>query len=181
MNNKKILIALLLATITISWISYSFAEDKNISSNKIFKEFKKYWWEKWIIWLHAIWNNLTDAEKISLKTMSDEERKTFFKTKLKEEKAKRELKETVIDKLLAWKTLTTDEENVRAEIIKERAERKKEIEEMQIKMDKLNSILEKKRAGEVLIDEEKAILKDYKKHNKKGRWGMMWGGMWMYR
>jgi len=73
-------------------------------------------------------NDLTTEEKTALETMTTEEKKAFFETKKVEMEAKREAHENVIDKLLAWEKLTSDEELVRAEIVKERAERKAEME-----------------------------------------------------
>jgi hypothetical protein len=53
-------------------------------------------------------NNLTDEEKISLETMSDEDKKEFFEAKKTEQqaakveqKAQRDSREAVIDSLLA--------------------------------------------------------------------------------
>lgn len=56
--------------------------------------------------------------------MTTEEKKAFFEAKKLEQKAKRDAREGVIDKLLAWEVLTANEELIRAEIIKERANRK---------------------------------------------------------
>jgi len=69
-------------------------------------------------------NDLTTEEKTALESMTDEEKKAFFETKKAENDAKRTAHENVVDKLLAWEKLTSDEESIRAEIIKERAERK---------------------------------------------------------
>lgn len=78
--------------------------------------------EKW-----GFMNNLTTEEKTALQSMTTEEKKAFFEAKKAEQIAKRDAREGVIDKLLAWQTLTADEEVVRAEIIKERADRKAEM------------------------------------------------------
>jgi len=72
-------------------------------------------------------NWLTTEEKTSLESMTNEEKKAFFEARKFEKKAKRDSREGVIDKLLAWEVLTADEEVVRAEIIKERADRKDEM------------------------------------------------------
>jgi hypothetical protein len=45
-------------------------------------------------------NKLTDAEKESLKTMTDEQKKAFFEKKRAEMEAKRDSHEAVIDKLI---------------------------------------------------------------------------------
>ncbi len=73
-------------------------------------------------------NNLTEEEKTALDSMTDDEKKAFFETKKAENDAKRTSHENVIDKLLSWEKLTAEEEVVRAEIIKERSERKTEME-----------------------------------------------------
>lgn len=95
-------------------------------------------WEKWRGWFmwkgwESKWwfiNNLTTEEKTALESMTNEEKKVFFEAKRAEMQAKKESHESVIDKLLAWEKLTADEELIRAEIIKERAERKaRELEE----------------------------------------------------
>lgn len=69
-------------------------------------------------------NDLTTEEKTALESMTDDEKKAFFETKKAENDAKRIAHENVIDKLLSWEKLTAEEEVVRTEIIKERAERK---------------------------------------------------------
>lgn len=69
-------------------------------------------------------NDLTTEEKSALESMTNDEKKAFFETKKAENDAKRTAHENVIDKLLSWEKLTAEEEVVRTEIIKERAERK---------------------------------------------------------
>lgn len=89
---------------------------------KIWKEWKGKWmWKSNKGWFM---NNLTTEEKTALESMTTEEKIAFFEAKKLEMKAKRDAHENVIDKLLAWEDLTADEEIVRAEIVKERAERK---------------------------------------------------------
>ncbi len=83
------------------------------------------WWERGEKWWFMNW--LTTEEKTSLESMTNEEKKAFFEARKFEKKAKRDSREGVIDKLLAWEVLTADEEVVRAEIIKERADRKDEM------------------------------------------------------
>ena len=67
---------------------------------------------------------LTTEEKTALESMTDAEKKAFFESKQTEAKVKMETRESVIDKLLAGTTLTSEEETIRQEIIKERAEMK---------------------------------------------------------
>jgi len=113
--------------------------------------------------------NLTDEEKNKLASMTQEEKQTFFETKMEENSKKMELRETVIDKLLSGASLTADEEKIRQDIIKERADRKAEQE----KKAKIKNILEKNSNGETLTDEEKQLLLEHfldKKSNKMGKW-----------
>ncbi|MFA5917150.1 MAG: hypothetical protein WC850_02840 [Candidatus Gracilibacteria bacterium] len=103
-------------------------------------------------------NNLTDAEKTALTTMTDSEKQTFFETKMTEQKAKMITHENVIDKLLAGQTLTPSEETTKQEIIKERADRKIEMQKRQADMAEIKTILEKKKAGTTLTSDEQAKL-----------------------
>lgn len=120
---------------------------------------------------------LTDEEKTALESMTTEEKQTFIETKKAEKKAEREAKkaqresyETVIDKLLAWETLTSAEENLRSEIIEKRAERKAKKEAKQAEMEEIRTIMEKKRAGEELTADEEAKIENLKSKFGKKRW-----------
>ncbi|MDR2411605.1 MAG: hypothetical protein LBD88_03340 [Candidatus Peribacteria bacterium] len=62
--------------------------------------------------------------------MTSEERQEYMKTKMEETKAKLEKKEAVLDKLLNLQALTAEEELIRQEIVKERAERKAKLNEI---------------------------------------------------
>lgn len=137
MKNKKLLAGLLLATVTATatWLSYSFADDTTTSTGSVKSEttFKTRWMgERRGGWFGHL-ENLTDAEKTALTSMTDEQKKAFFETKKTQMEAIRTARENVIDKLLAWTTLTQEEENIRAEIITQRAEMKVEMEEMKNK------------------------------------------------
>lgn len=132
---------------------------KNFKWSKFQNRFNKF---------KKIWNNLTDEEKTALKSMSDEQKKEFFTKKREEKKLEKETHRKVIDKLLAWETLTTEEENLRAEIIRKRAERQKNREEMRAKREQVKIILDKKKAGETLTDEEQATLNEMPR-----KWGKM--------
>ncbi len=123
----------------------------------------KWHWDRW--WEmreRGFENNLTDAEKTALKTMTNAEKQTFFETKMTTQKAKMEAYENVIDKLLAWVTLTSEEEAIKQEIIKQRAERKAKMVEMETKMTEIKAILEKKKSGETLTSDEQAKLDTFK-------------------
>ena len=99
----------------------------------------------------------------------------FTEEQKTEKKAERESRENVIDKLLAWETLTNEEEELRAEIIEHRAEMKIKRENREADRAEMKSIMEKKRAWENLTDEEQAKFdemkdsrKDWKRSGKKG-------------
>lgn len=67
---------------------------------------------------------LTEDEKEAFNNLTSDEKKEYLEAKRLEEKSKMELKELVIDKLLIWESLTSEEEVIRQEIITERANRK---------------------------------------------------------
>ena len=181
----------------VTGLSVSADEEKNTDSKKSFG-FEKMFdrggderWERGSKMVKIMWKMfLTETEKESVKNMTRSERKKFmdakkeaFKNMSDEEKnalkekikverdahiAERQAKSQVIDDLLAWKTLTSEQETLRTEIIKERAERKAEKLKRQEKMEAVKSIFEKKKAGEKLTDEEKTTLNEFK---SKKRWG----------
>lgn len=116
-------------------------------------------------------NNLTDAEKTALTSMTDAEKQTFFEKKHTEMAAKRDAREAVIDKLLAGTALTADEETIRKEIITERATHK--AQETQMK-----TIRDKQAAGTALTTEEQAIVDSMPKMGgRDGKGGPMKGMM----
>lgn len=178
MKNKKILVWLLIATVTTAWLSYSYADSTSTWSSNTKKEFRSNFWSwshrwlsfenMWFVrWFN--WVELTDTEKTALQSMTAEQKKTFFEQKMTTEKAQRDAKETVIDKLLAWQTLTVWEETIRQEIIKERAERKTQIQARETQMQTIKAILEKKKNGETLTADEQATLDSFK-GNSHGKW-----------
>lgn len=120
-------------------------------------------WHKWHDWFEKgfMWSNLTDEEKTALESMSDDEKKQFFETKMQEAKAEKEVKEAVIDALLEGKTLTSEQEVLRAQIIQERADMKAKMEERQAQMEEIKTIMEKKQNWETLTDEEQSLLDEY--------------------
>lgn len=160
--------------------------------------------------------NLTDEEKTALEAMSDEDKKVFFETKKEERKVEMEAKKAVMDKILAWTTLSSTEEATRLEIVakmnekeantegKKRgwnnesvgimkklvnleeltAEEKTTLTEMKAKKEEreaakeaISPILEKKKAGTELTEDEEAQLEAFKAENKsgkKGHWKRGW-------
>lgn len=121
---------------------------------------------------------LTDAEKTALESMTDTGKQEFFEKKREEQKAKMESHENVIDKLLAWSTLTADEETIKQEIIKERTERKAKIAEMEAKIAEIKPILEKKKAWTTLTSDEQTKLDEFEEQRPEGKW---FGWRWMHR
>lgn len=186
MMNKKILAVVLLFSVTSAWIWVTFADDSStwstgtwVTNNWFFKNFKDFGWFKH----RKEWfkNNLIDDEKTELASISDVEKKSFFDKKREEQivlmeknKADRELREWVIDALLAWKSLTSEQEILRNEIIKERAERKIQMLEREEEMTNFRAIMDKKKTWETLTSEEQTIL-DNSRHTKKDK------GFWKWR
>lgn len=177
MINKKNIIAWLVVTsVLLSWSAFaaSNTDNSNLKTNyksSVMKNEKwKWWmlkmkcceWNKWWIWdmkWKWFWELvLTDAEKTALSSMTDAEKKVFFDNKRLELETKRLAKENVIDKLLVWETLTSDEELLKQEIIKERADMKARKKEM----DEIKAIMEKVKNWEVLTSDEQSKLDAFK-------------------
>lgn len=194
--NNKILSTVLILWITATWFAaFSNAnEEWNILNwvNRTFNnmDFKWEWNLKkgskfdWNIEAgRKFMNKLSTEEKASLENMSDEEKKEFLETKREENKTNMEAREVVIDALLAWETLTAEQETLRSEIIKLRAERKIQKEEMQAKKEEFREIMEKKKNWEELSEEEKAKIDELKQN--KGFWKKWkkWGfnSRWIHR
>lgn len=113
------------------------------------------WWEKWNRW--GKMENLTDAEKTSLESMTQVEKKAFFEQKMQAQKLEMDAKDNVIDKLLAWETLTSDEQAIKQTIIKDRAERKvKQAEKLEIR-----TLMQKQKAWETLTQDEQSKLTEF--------------------
>jgi hypothetical protein len=107
---------------------------------------------------------LTDAEKTALQTMSDVQKKAFFKTKRDQFEAKMTSHEVVIDKVLNGDALTDSEKQILEEVKKERADRKLKKAEF----DAIRPILDKKMTGEILTGDEQAKLDAFEKtHPRK--------------
>ena len=130
------------------------------------------WWKMWERWFWFA--ELTDAEKTALESMTDTEKQEFFEKKREEQKAKMESHENVIDKLLAWSTLTSEEETIKQEIITQRAERKLKQAEMEAKMAEIKPILEKKKAWTTLTSDEQTKLDEFEAQRPEGKW--FWRG-----
>lgn len=154
MKNKRIIAAIAITGIALSWITYTYANE-GISTKISSKEYSRDWLMKgmkmkWghMGWGHMkkgykMWLNLTDEEQTSLETMTNDEKKAFFELKREEMKLVKEQRENVIDKLLAWTELNNEEQLIRADIIEQRAERKLKQEEMRDKRNEMRKIYEK--------------------------------------
>jgi hypothetical protein len=105
---------------------------------------------------------LTDTEKTKLETMTDIEKKAFFEAKMTAEKALRDSKEIVIDKLINGETLSDTEKVTLATIKTERAAHKAERVARDTKMAEMKPIMEKVRADTALTADEQTKLDAFK-------------------
>jgi hypothetical protein len=84
------------------------------------KWIKPFWENRWQGFNAFGWKN--GEGKANFTTLTEEE-KEARKASIEEQKVKFQAKEAVIDKLLNLQTLTAEEELIRQEIVKERAEK----------------------------------------------------------
>lgn len=171
MKNTKIISWVLLSTLALTASVWAYNYNNTENNNFQKTEFNRVWNFK------NMDSKLTTEEKTALENMTQEEKIAFFEAKREENQKKHEARENVIDKLLAWSALTSDEEVIKAEIIKQRAERKAEMEAKKLEMEKIKTIMEKKKAWSELTDEEQKTLDDFKANNKQKMWnkkGKMW-------
>lgn len=150
MNKKNLLALSLVWVLTVSSIWYAGASFS-------WKSFGKWFWIK----------SELNIDKELLESMSSEERKAYMNEKREEMKANFENRELVIDKLLNKQTLTSDEDSLRLEIIKERSEKKLQMEEMKWKMEEKKAIMEKVKSWIELTNEEQELINSFK-------WEMKW-------
>lgn len=179
--NNKLLSAILIAWITATWFaSLSSASDNasNTSTSTWKMQFHK--WDFGQRWDFANkgfgkWNffdAMTDDEKTAFETMTQDEKKDYMENKRIENEEKMQAREDVIDALLAWKTLTSEQQTIKAEIIKERAERKAIMQERKANMEAIKTILEKKKSWSTLTEEEQTKLDELS--NKSWFWHWKW-------
>lgn len=189
-NTKTIVLTLLATSIvavgaTLASSTWNINnQDQNLNSKNIVD----FWfWKKWMMgewrWMMMWWmwdfshgfgfkiNELTTEEKTKLESMTDDEKKAFFESKKLEIQAKIESHENVIDKLLAGQTLSSDEEKIRAEIIKQRAEMKLKKQEME----EIKNLINKQRNWETLTTDEQTKFDEFKSQMPKKRW---WKWFW---
>lgn len=187
MKNNIILASLLIATVWITSISYSFADDW-VTQTKTIKERHELTDEQkvqreamnTIFAKKKAWEELTDEEKTQLNEMKSH-RKWWgrWKNELTDEqkvereakRLEREEKNIVIDALLIGDTLTNEQEILRAKIIIDRAEKKAEYFEKQAAREIIKIIFEKQESWEELTNEEQVQLDEMKSHRK---WEKMW-------
>lgn len=191
MVNKKIITsAVVIATLIAGSATYA-ATDTSITGSGVnktmhsqgFWPMMKNWWmgNRWNnmmnntgiwFWKNGWLNQLTDAEKTSLSTMTNQQKQDFFAKKKIDAVAKATLRENVIDKLLAGTVLTTEEEAIRQEIITERAAVKAKKDEMVA----IQAIMEKNKSGQVLTVDEQTKLNAFiaKMPNGWKEWKRKW-------
>lgn len=159
--NNKIVSAILIAGIAstgFAWISSANNTSDNQNSTYSFdiQKGKKM----------RGFDKLSDEEKTLIENMDETEKKEFFQQKKEESKAMRDLKESVIDDLLAGNTLTAEQENIRAEIITQRAEKKAKQIEREEQREVMKAIKQKKKSWEELTSEEQELLETFKEKHK---------------
>ena len=110
--------------------------------------------------------------------MTDTEKKAFLATKMTEQKALHDARETVMDKLINGETLSDTEKATLATIKTERAAMKAERVAREAQMTEIKPIMEKVRAGTTLTTDEQAKLDAFKATMKQdGKRGGMMGRM----
>lgn len=147
--------------------------------NKIKDNFGWVWLENHFKkWKNGNMKWLSAEEKTALESMTTEEKTAFYAKKrierqaeMEAKKAEREAHEAVIDRLLNWDKLTTDEQAILEQIKIKRAERKALSIANEAKMQEMKTIMTKKMNWETLTGEETVKLEEL--------WGMKKGWMWM--
>lgn len=170
MNNKLLTVVLVAGIATTGFAGISAANEgllgENIE-NKIdsieWSFEKRFEGEKWErkFGKRMGMKNLTDAEKIALKSMTGEEKKVFFDAKKAEKKAEHEARSAIIDKLMAGEKLTAAEEATRLEMLAKIEEHQAEGKRFWGK-ENHREVIAKLLAGDELTNEERVILKEMK-------------------
>lgn len=149
--------------------------------NKIKDNFGWVWLENHFKkWKNGNMKWLTAEEKTALESMTTEEKTAFYakkravrKSEMEARKAEREAHEAVIDRLLNWEKLTTDEQAILEQIKIKRAERKALSIANEVKMQEMQTIMDKKMNWWTLTEDEKAKLEELRGMKKGWMW-MMW-------
>lgn len=176
--NKSVLTALVVmpAIAASSLVSVTFANTSSTDSpsaksdtNKSVRSDIKLRWNHniGIPMMHGM-KKLTDAEKTSLESMTDAQKKEFFQKKMDEQKANMDARDTVIDKLLNGENLSDSDKTLVTEMKTERAKMKAN----RAQMENIRAKLDKK---ETLTSEEQTFLDAHQpKGNERGhRWDTM--------
>lgn len=100
--------------------------------------------------------------------MTDVEKKAFFKAKMTEQKAIRDVKEVVINKLINGETLSDAEKVTLATIKVERDAAKANRIAQEAKMTEVKAIMEKVKVGATLTTDEQTKLDAFKANFKQG-------------
>lgn len=134
-------------------------------ANKLNWKWMWFWmmmgWKMWFWW--KFMNKLTQEEKDNLKNMTSDEKRAFFDKKRIEQEEKMIAHNNIIDKLLAWEALTNEEESLRQEMIKERAEMKKLKQQRQLERQAMDLIFIKMKNWEALTSDEQTKLDEFRK------------------
>ena len=190
-TNWKILTWLLVASLSVGGLTFA-TNNSTGTLNTIKQRFQSTWenfqmkHNKWVrqwwvwceMWEMMMWwfggkmqNNLTDAEKTALTSMTNTEKQAFFEKKRLENEAKMEARESVIDKLLSWQTLSDADKIIVTEIKVQRAQMKAQRDEMKA----VRILLDKQKAWTILTTDEQKKVDAFqakmpeKKWNKFGR------------
>lgn len=183
-NTKTIALTLLATSIVAVWATLASSTWTVNNKTDLFKntqnisEFWFWHWKKWMMmwwmWGLAHWfgknNELTTEEKTKLESMTNDEKKAFFEAKRIELEAGIEARETVIDKLLNWETLTTEDKKIVEEIKTQRAEMKTKRQEME----EIRNLMEKQRSWETLTTDEQTKLDEFKSNMPQRWWKWFW-------
>jgi len=162
--NKKIISALIIWATLTAWSAFAATNTLGstspldtkswiVSSSESSTFSKDMWMKK-----RWMWERKNEKESSGCKMMWWMMWNKWLWEKSQVTDSKRLLRETVIDKLLSWETLTTEEETVRTEMIKERADMKAKKAEMEA----IKVIFNKQKAWTTLTSDEQAKLDAFK-------------------
>lgn len=184
-NTKTIALTLLATSIVAAWATLASSSSWTINNqiNKLqsteISDFGFWHWKKWMM-MWKMWdfshgfgfmnNELTTEEKTKLESMTNDEKKSFFEAKRVELEASIEARETVIDKLLNWETLTIEDKKIVEEIKTQRAEMKTKRQEME----EIRNLMEKQRSWETLTTDEQTKLDEFKSNMPQRWWKWFW-------
>ncbi len=126
--------------------------------------------------MNPIQSQLSEEEKTKIESLTSEERVKYFEEKREEWEQKRLAWENVIDKLLNFETLTSEEKQIVEELKQERASQKAKKQEMENQRSQIEAIQTKLKNSETLTTEEQAIIDNLKKWFWNQKWQRNFGG-----